>query len=290
MRLVLREGKWIGEMYYGNGKKVMAAAVRIVNRLRETDATLRLLMKEYRCSYSVLMRAVRSQISEEEWEGIRKKKLTQGNAKSGTRFQKGHIPWMKGRKGIHMSPATEFKKGRVARNWRPVGMIVIRHDKLFRWQRKRNYKNGGRRLGKPRRWIKVKDDGRPQDRWLPYARYLWQQKYGAVPRGLFVVHKNSDQMDDRTENLILVNRSLHIKKNELLNPDMRPRAHKLACINRKKNTIIRKQLDEYYGQQLKLFMCMACGAEYEQDQVPVQCTKCQGGCFETIERRQKVMV
>lgn len=28
------------------------------------------------------------------------------------RLPKGHIPWNKGLKGIHLSPATEFKNGR----------------------------------------------------------------------------------------------------------------------------------------------------------------------------------
>jgi len=29
-------------------------------------------------------------------------------------FKKGHIPWIKGKKGIHLSPASEFKKGNPA--------------------------------------------------------------------------------------------------------------------------------------------------------------------------------
>lgn len=35
-------------------------------------------------------------------------------ANSGS-FKKGHIPWIKGKKGIHCSPSTEFKKGQISR-------------------------------------------------------------------------------------------------------------------------------------------------------------------------------
>lgn len=35
-----------------------------------------------------------------------------------THFKKGHIPWTKSQKGIHLSPATEFKKGcQKTSNW-----------------------------------------------------------------------------------------------------------------------------------------------------------------------------
>lgn len=40
-----------------------------------------------------------------------------------TRFKKGRIAWNKGLKGVHFSPATEFKKGRTAPN--KIGTIKI---------------------------------------------------------------------------------------------------------------------------------------------------------------------
>ena len=103
-------------MFKGNIDNVMADAVRIAERLRETDVTLGALMKEYHCGWAIINQAILSQMSKSQWKWIRKKKLAQGTLNGGTRFKPGHVPWTKGRKGIHMSPETEFKPGIV---WDP---------------------------------------------------------------------------------------------------------------------------------------------------------------------------
>ena len=112
-------------------------------------------------------------------------------------FKPGHVPWSKGKKGLAIHPSqrkTLFKKGdirgRAARRYRFVGKITVRRDKT----------------GFDRRWIKVSDNGRPQDRWVPLARYLYEREHGPVPPGCFVVHSNGDTLDDGLDNLLLMNR------------------------------------------------------------------------------------
>lgn len=61
--------------------------------------------------------------------------------KNNGRFKKGHIPWNKNIKGLHLSPDTEFKKGEKGIKWLPVGSITTR-----------KYKNG-----EIRRFIKIKE-------------------------------------------------------------------------------------------------------------------------------------
>jgi len=270
----------------------MADAAEIVQRLQDGTTTLDSLRKEYRCGYALLMRAILSQISKTQWVRIRNANLNRVNKKS--RWKKGNVPWNKGMKGWTAggrSAETRFKKGcirgQAARNWRAVGTITLRYDKLFRWQNKWTYKDGSRRKGKPRRWIKIRDDGPLWRRWIPYARYLWQQEHGSVPDGYFVVHSNGDQMDDSLENLTIVNRKEHLAHNHQIDPDMRDRARVRACRSRRKNTQARKQLKSLQGPQITFWECRSCAAEYHSEEKPDFCRKCLSTYFEQIRRRQK---
>lgn len=52
-----------------------------------------------------------------------------GNSPNKTSFKKGNIPWNKNKKGIHLSKATEFKKGCESIRRLKIGTITIRIDK-----------------------------------------------------------------------------------------------------------------------------------------------------------------
>lgn len=114
-----------------------------------------------------------------------------------TEFKKGNKPWSTGMRGIHLSPATEFKpgclRGQAARNHRCVGWITERRDKP---------QNG--RKGKLRRWIKVREDGPPQKRWVRLAVYMWERVHGPVPEGMRLVHLDGDTMNSELTNLALM--------------------------------------------------------------------------------------
>jgi hypothetical protein len=44
-------------------------------------------------------------------------------AARGNIYPKGNVPWNAGLKGIHLSPATQFKKGNRPQTWVPVGSL-----------------------------------------------------------------------------------------------------------------------------------------------------------------------
>lgn len=274
----------------GNVDKVIEDAPKIARRLRETDVTLTALIKEYHCGYPIMTEAIGYYISKREWKKIRHERMCRGNVKS--RFQKGMIPWNKGRhyNAGGRSVETRFKKGHLrgqaARIWKPIGTINIRHDKPPKRLRGRKRKEGMPPWqGKPRRWIKVKDEGRPQDKWIPYARYLYEQKYGRLPDGFFVVHIDGDQMNDCIDNLTAVDRPGHLALQMKRDPGhelrMRKAAGKAALQRHEKN----RQMKRLHGPLRIIFECVKCGADYKHK--PGQCVKCGGGSFEKIQRREK---
>lgn len=104
-----------------------------------------------------------------------------------TSFKKGHIPWNKGMKGIHLSPETEFKKGGYPPTYCKVGTIRKRKH----WREKI-----------ARYWIKVADPSK----WILLSHFRWQKEYGPLIKGDIVHHINGLSFDDRPENLIALPR------------------------------------------------------------------------------------
>ena len=102
----------------------------------------------------------------------------------------------KGKKGIHLSPKSEFKKGQKSVNWLPVGTIK------FRIEKSRNKQQFTKR-----RFIKVKEPSV----WIEYAKYLWLKSKRKLKKGFCLHHINNNSLDDRVENLILVSRQDHPK-------------------------------------------------------------------------------
>lgn len=105
-------------------------------------------------------------------------------------FAPAHEPWNKDLKGIHLSPATEFKPGRKSDAALPVGTVTIRQ-----------HKDEG-----PRAWVKVAEP----DVWRPRAIVVWEQAHGALPEGQVVHHQNRNTLDDALENLEAIDRAGHL--------------------------------------------------------------------------------
>lgn len=276
--------------YRGNTDEVIADAARIAERLIRGEVTIRQLQQQYHCGYEILKKAVLSQISKRKWKKIKYERLM-GNGKQ-TRFQKGIVPW---NKGTHFcaggrSAETRFKKGQIrgaaARRYRPVGTITVRHDSPPKRLKGRKRKDRNQPWGKQRRWIKFKDSGPPQYCWIPYARYIWQQKHGPVPKGFFVVHKDDDQMNDVIENLTLVDHGGHLLLQQKRDPGHVVRRRAAAGKSAKARHEVNRQMRKQYGPLRVTFGCAGCGATYCEKEKPVSCVKCGGGSFEKIKRRQ----
>ena len=123
-------------------------------------------------------------------------KLTKLGLRSGVRrgcFQKGSTPWNKGLKGIHLSPATEFKKGNIPHGAKCNGFVSLRYHKQGQYA---DY------------YIRV-----AVRKWVPLRRYVWEQHNGPIPPGMVVRHKNGNQLDCSIDNLTLVSRSDNLRMN-----------------------------------------------------------------------------
>ena len=102
-------------------------------------------------------------------------------------FKIGHIPWNKNKKGIHLSRATEFKKGCKSPRCVKIGTVTQRKHK-------------GDSL---RNWIK-EDKG-----WKELAKHNWIKEFGKIIKGDIIHHMNGDATDDTAENLIAMPRKDH---------------------------------------------------------------------------------
>lgn len=122
---------------------------------------------------------------------LRGNTLRVGMGGNGGSFKPGHKTWNRGLKGIHLSPGSEFKKGRTNDRAVPVGTVRERRDK-----------NGSMRA-----WVKM-----GERRWVLRAVQIYESIHGPVPRGCLVHHEDRNTMNDDISNLRLLTRSAHINE------------------------------------------------------------------------------
>lgn len=102
-----------------------------------------------------------------------------------TSFRKGHTPWNKGLKGIHMSPDTEFKKG---------DRVGEKHP---------HWKGGVQVVAKDCIHIRVDVNTRARRPHLVWER-IYKMK---VPKGFVVYHLDGNKYNDAPSNLALISRA-----------------------------------------------------------------------------------
>lgn len=113
-------------------------------------------------------------------------------------FKKGQAPANKGLKQsdymtkeqIEKSKATRFKKGDVAKNYKPIGTEVLTKDGYIR--------------------VKVQDNGRWDERWKLKHTVLWERENGPVPEGKVLTFLDGDKRNAVLDNLMLVTRAEHL--------------------------------------------------------------------------------
>jgi len=125
--------------------------------------------------------------------GLRRSDKVRAAHKSRTQFVKGQEPWNKDLKGIHFSPATEFKQGHKPHNTKHDGYIGIRLHK---------------RTQTPYKYIRLGEGD-----WCLYHRHVWRMHHGEIPESHVIAFKNGDTLDCRIENLHCMSRADNARRN-----------------------------------------------------------------------------
>lgn len=110
----------------------------------------------------------------------RKNKLHISSGITGGQFKKGNIPFNKGTKGLMKPNKTSFKKGNIPHNHRPVGSERVTIDGFIE--------------------IKVAEP----NKWEIKSRYIYEKKYGKIPKGYKIIYLDGDKHNLELSNLKLV--------------------------------------------------------------------------------------
>jgi hypothetical protein len=133
-----------------------------------------------------------------------------------TQFKKGHKSWNKGLKGLQMGGVeTQFKAGRLPHNTKPIGYRSTRDGYL----------------------VEKTDKG-----FEFVHKLLWKQHHGEIPPGMFVVFKDRNKQNICIENLEVIDRVEHIRRNHIQNlpQELKEVIHIKKQITRKINSYGKK--------------------------------------------------
>lgn len=157
-------------------------------------------------------------------KGISKLEINKGWFKKGihpnNEFVKGHIPWNKNIKNIHLSSRTEFKSGRIAWN---KGLKGYKKGKIVSEETKR--KISLKLIGRKRENFR----GKKHPNWVGgnklYGKYFTQELKTKIRKrdkftckickknGHFIHHIDYNKKNNNKNNLITVCHSCHSKTN-----------------------------------------------------------------------------
>lgn len=129
---------------------------------------------------------------------------------SKTRFQKGNVPWTKGKKGLDCGgKATQFRKGHTAHNRVPVGTVVMATIGYLKVK-----------VAEPKKW-----------RWV--HRMVWEEMKGPIPKGMMLVFKDRNAENVEPDNLELITREEHMRRHTIANypPELRDAMRLVRKIN-----------------------------------------------------------
>ncbi len=110
------------------------------------------------------------------------------------RFKKGSVPANKGTKGLTKANKTSFKCGLTPINTKKVGSIITRKEK-------NHFLYMHIKIAKPNKWQTL-------------HLYIWEQKYGKIPKGYCVIFKDKNSLNVRLDNLMLVSRAELVRLNQ----------------------------------------------------------------------------
>lgn len=217
------------------------------------ELCLRGIARKHHTHHTCLYRNLERYYGVERWTGIFK------YYKSKVGLQKGHL----------FGKATQYKKGMLrgiaARNWKPIGAIQY---KKYRYGRRRKKFHLVR-------FIKVSDIPNSYN-WMVYARWLWIQRYGHIPKGKFIVHLDDNRANDEFDNLALMTRGEHARYQDARFPKK---------LELRKQRIIRatKERIRIPIQYSNYWECSKCAGEFKRK--PKRCPKCGSYSIKQVRLR-----
>lgn len=134
-----------------------------------------------------------------------------------TQFQKGIKSWNKGMKGLQIGGVeTQFKKGQTPHNIKPIGYRSLRDGYLVE------------KMEKGFEFVHV---------------LLWKQHNGEIPKGMFVVFKDRNKNNITIDNLEIITRVEHMRRNHIQNlpEELKEVVHLKKSLTRKINSYGKKQ-------------------------------------------------
>ena len=104
------------------------------------------------------------------------------------RFEKGHIPANKGKHTLSVGRMveTQYKKGNLPHNTKPIGYERLSKDGYIEVK------------------IKMRPSPHANDNFVPKHRLIWEQHYGAIPKGSKIMFLDGDKRNIDIENLAVV--------------------------------------------------------------------------------------
>lgn len=136
------------------------------------------------------------------------------------RFQKGIIPWNKGKEwnAQGRSSLTRFKERNRPQSWKPIGSEVVSRDGyMFR---------------------KVSDTGIKREDWFPVSHLAWKEAgNGGVPNGYHLCFRDGNKLNFDIGNLELVSNQEIMRRNGIhkYGPEISSLYQLIGAINRQIN-------------------------------------------------------
>jgi len=123
---------------------------------------------------------------------IKCKNIYMGSISPNGRFKKGHKSLFAWKKGSHISPSTEFRKGNRPINYEPIGTI---HSRTV--NKKQHCNNKFIKIAEPNIWESL-------------SIHIWKKYNGKIPKGMIIHFKDLDNTNYKINNLQLITRAKHI--------------------------------------------------------------------------------
>jgi hypothetical protein len=105
-------------------------------------------------------------------------------------FKPGSVPWNKGKKGLRVSPESEFKPGQLVGEGHPSwkgGVQQTKNDCTYLWD------GANHRIRRPKK--------------------VYEDAYGPIPKGYIIIHLDGNKDNDSLSNLEAISRAELLRRN-----------------------------------------------------------------------------